>query len=81
MKNQYIGGLEQFTSLRRLGEKQGVVFLTAGGSYPKKHCVQTSFEIVTSKVFLLHARLKSHYKAWSYKKKKHKKTKVQSKSV
>ena len=25
---------------------------------------------------LLHARLKSHYKAWSYKKKKHKKIKA-----
>ena len=29
----------------------------------------------------LHARLNSHYKAWSYKKKKHKKIKVYRKSV
>ena len=28
-----------------------------------------------------HARLNSHYKAWSYKKKKHKKIKAQRKSV
>ena len=28
-----------------------------------------------------HARLNSHYKAWSYKKKKHKKTKAHRKSV
>ena len=30
---------------------------------------------------LLHARLNSHYKAWSYKKKKHKKIKAYRKSV
>ena len=29
----------------------------------------------------LHARLNSHYKVWSYKKKKHKKTKAYRKSV
>ena len=29
----------------------------------------------------LHARLNSHYKAWSYKKKKHKKIKAYRKSV
>ena len=29
----------------------------------------------------LHARLKSHYEAWSYKKKKHKKIKTNSKPV
>ena len=29
----------------------------------------------------LHARLNSHYKAWNYKKKKHKRVKTQMKSV
>ena len=47
---------------------------------------ETNLELQPIKEFslnwdLLHARLSSHYKAWSYKKKKHKKIAAYRKSV
>ena len=43
---------------------------------PKKH-----MKIIFFNWYSLHARLSSHYEAWSYKKRKHKKVKAYRKSI
>ena len=49
--------------------------------YYKKIIMRSTFETFFFNWDSLHARLNSHYKAWNYKKKKHKKIKTYMKSV
>ena len=69
---------EQTQQLRELVKNKSVwdFILSHGVQFDKLF-----FVIVFFNWDLLHARLNSHYKAWSYKKKKHKKIKAYRKSV